>query len=328
MPDPGPGAGEPDVTIVIVSYNTRGLLARCVETAFAASPGISREVRVIDNASVDGSAEAVAREWPAVLLTVNRENRGYAPACNQGLSAARGRYVLALNPDALLQGDALGTLVRALAGRPAAAAAGPRLLNQDGSTQWVCARREPRFLRSLMEHTQLPGWFPALRPALEGAYGAERYGVAGEVEVLSGACLLFRRSALERVGLLDERLVLNYDDVEWSVRARRHGLRLHYEPAAEVVHLGGASRLFDAESSSVRSLDSVGAFWDLAYAPPVAAVLKLGLLASILLSLLKNLVLTPFVPGRRGRVAHLLRLVQRVATLLVRPAGRREAHAW
>jgi hypothetical protein len=283
---------------------------------------------VIDNASADGSAERVAERWPEVLLTVNRENRGYAAACNQGLRAARGRHVLALNSDALLRGDALAVLVRHLESRPGAAAVGPRLLNPDGTMQWVCARRPPRFLPSLVAHTQLPARLPAVLPWTLGVYPSSRYERAGEVGVLSGACLLFRREALERVGLLDERLVLNYDDVEWSLRARARGFELHYQPSAEVTHLGGMSRAFDPEWASLLSLRSTGVFWDLAFSAPAAAILKLALLVSLGLSLLKNALLAPFASPRRARAVHLLRLMRHCLSMLVWPAtGRKGAQS-
>lgn len=318
------GPGVPDVTIVIVSYNTRDVLERCLDAALASAAGISREVRVNDNASTDGSAEQVARRWPGVLLTVNRENRGYAPASNQDLRAARGRYVLALNSDALLEGDALGALVSHLEAHPEAAAVGPRLLNAHGPTQWICARHAPRFLRSLLRHTQLPALVPAPLPVVAGCYPRSCYERAAEVDVLSGACMLIRRETLERAGLLDERLLLSYDDVEWSMRTRRRGLRLHYQPEAEVTHLAQASRAFDVESSSLLTLGSTGAFWDMTYAPPAAAVLKLVLLASLGFSLLKNALLAPIRPGRRARARHLLLLVRHCLTMLVQPGAARE----
>ena len=327
MADAGGGAGAPEVTIVIVSYNTRELLERCLEAAFASAPGVTREVRVIDNASSDGSAERVAERWPDVLLTVNPENRGYAPACNQGLRSARGRFVLALNSDAFLRGDALGVLARHLEAHAEAGAVGPRLLNADGSTQWVCARRGPRFLPSLLVHTHLPARFPALQPFVLRTYPPARYASAGEVEVLSGACMLLRREALDRAGLLDERLVLNYDDVEWSLRARALGLRLHYQPEAEVVHLGGMSRDFDAQSSSLTNLVSIGTFWDITFPPSTAAVLKLALLASMGLSLSKNVLLGPFSAARRARAGHLVQMVRQGLVMLLRPAAARKGGA-
>ncbi len=320
MADP---STTPLVTIVVVSYNTAGLLERCLAAALAGSPGVSRELRVIDNASSDGSARLVAGRWPDVQVTVNPENRGYAPACNQGLSAARGRYVLALNSDAMLGGDALGALVRRLESRPDAAAAGPRLVQADGSTQWVCARRTPRLMPSLLGHSPLPARMPVLLPYVWGTYPPRWYDQPGEPDVLSGACMLIRREALARVGLLDERLVLNYDDVEWSLRARSHGFALLYEPAAEVVHLGGMSRRFDVETNSLLMLRSTGAFWDLVFSRPASAVLKLALGASIGLSLLKNALLAPFARPRRARAAHLVRLLGQCGAMLARPLSGR-----
>ncbi len=312
-------AAAPDVSIVIVSWNTRDLLERCLASAFAASPGLTREVIVVDNASSDGSADHVAGRWPEVALVRNRENRGYAPACNPGRRAARGRHVLALNSDAFLAPDSLDVLVRHLDEHPEVAAAGPRLAGEDGSTQRTCARRAPRLLPSLFAHTMLLAYFPGLRPWMYGFYPAAWYERPGEPEVLSGACLLFRRAALERVGLLDDRLVLNYDDVEWSLRARRHGLRLAYVPAAAVTHLGGASRVLDLDSASVATLDSNCTFWELAFPSPAVALLEWNLILSLSLTLLKNSALAPFVRWRRDRVARTRALIGRVASRLLSP---------
>jgi hypothetical protein len=171
----------------------------------------------------------------------------------------------------------------------------------------------------LFAHTQLPAYVPGVRRWVDDTYPRERYAAAGAVEVLSGACLLFRREALERAGYLDDRLVLNYDDVEWSLRAGRAGMRLDYVPAAEVTHLGGQSRAFDAESSSVASVASICAFWDVAFAGPAAAVLKLNLLLSVALTLSKNAVMAPFVPWRRAKLATVRALLACIAGSVARP---------
>lgn len=322
-------AAGPRVTLVIVSYNTRGLLERCLGSVFDHAGSMAIEVHVIDNASLDGSADAVASRWPSVKLTRNLENRGYAPACNQGLREARTPYVLALNSDALLHEGSLQALVAHLEALPAAGAVGPRLLNADGSTQWVCARRAPRLTTSLLLHSQITDRLPGLLGFALGTYDPSWYERAGDVEVLSGACILFRRRALDDVGVLEDRLVLNYDDVEWCMRARRRGVGLRYEPAAEVTHLGGASRAFDPESNSAANIRSFGVFWDLAFSRPAAAALKLSLLFRIGLSLLKNLVLAPFVSMRRSRAAHLVRLLGQCASTLLHPSvSFREGEAW
>jgi GT2 family glycosyltransferase len=310
---------RPDVTIVVVSWNTRELLDRCLTAAYASAPGLTREIIVIENASSDGSAEWVGSHFPRVMMVRNATNRGYAPACNQGLRVARGRFVMALNSDAFLAGDALGALVRHLEANSGTAAAGPKLLNADGSTQWVCARRAPGFFDTLFLLTQLPAYVPALRPWIQGLYPQARYASTGTVDVLSGACMVFRREAFERVGFLDDRLVLNYDDVEWSLRAGRKGMRLDYVATAEVIHLGGQSRAIDAESSTVVNLGSVCTFWDLVFSRPSATLLKLGLILSLSLTLVKNVVLAPFVAWRRARVAHAWELIASMTLRLMRP---------
>jgi GT2 family glycosyltransferase len=306
-----------DVSIVIVSWNARELIDRCLEPAFSSGPALSREITVIDNASSDGAAEWIRTRWPQVNLNRNVSNLGYAPACNQGLREARGRYVLALNTDAFLEGDALGCLVAYLDAHPDVAACAPRLRNADGTTQWVCARRGPRFLPMLVMHTQLASYVGAIGRWASGLYPPGYYEHTQEAEVLSGACLLFRREALERFGILDDRLILNYDDVEWSMRARREGARLAYVSEAECIHLGGASRVFDAESETMTSMISTFAFWDLTFGPFSAAGLKLSVMAGVGLSLLKNLVLAPFRPARRIRLRHLLALERRAMGQIV-----------
>jgi GT2 family glycosyltransferase len=305
-----PRAGTPDLSVVIVSWNTRELLDRCLASVFAASGSLSCEVCVVDNASIDGSAAMVAERWPQVTLIRNAENRGYAPACNQGLRGARGRFVLALNTDAFPIGSAVETLARRLESDPGLGAVGPRLLNPDGSTQRVCARRSPGFLSSLVSHTVLPSYVPALARWSSLAYPPDRYERPGDADVLSGACLMFRREALERAGYLDDALVLNYDDVEWCLRARRAGYRLGYEPAAEVTHLGGQSRAFDSDTTTPLGIASIFAFWDLAFSAPQAALLKLAVMASLAMSLTKNLVLASVVSGRHPRLALLVRLMR------------------
>lgn len=316
---------RPDLSIVVVSWNTRELLERCLTEAFASSPEVSREVIVVDNASGDGSAEMVAERWPQVQLVRNPDNRGYAPACNQGLRAARGRFVMALNSDAFLIGDALGTLVRELERDPMLGAAGPKLLNADGSTQWVCARRAPNFASALCVHTLLPAYLPRFRRWYFDLYPAERYERRGPVAVLSGACFVFRRESLERIGFLDEHLVLNYDDVEWSVRARRAGLQLGYVPEARVTHLGGVSRAFDVEATSAVGFDSVLAFWDLAFGGAAAFALKIVLACSMSLTFFKNAVLSPFKPWRRNKAGYVGRMILRVLQSAVQPVRRAPA---
>jgi GT2 family glycosyltransferase len=311
----------PAISIVVVSFNTRALLERCLESVERDSPGLAREVIVVDNGSGDGSPDRVAARWPETRLVRNPANVGYAPACNQGLRAARGRQVMALNSDAFLDGGTLERCVRWLDAHPDVAALGPRLLNQDGSVQWGCARRDPTFVGVLLTHTPLPGRFPQLLPLVRRYYSPDSYQGTHDVEVLSGACIVFRREALERYGALDDRLVLNYDDVEWSLRARRLGARIVYFHDASVVHLGGQSRHFLPETTNLAQVRSAFAFADLRYGPVGALPLKAVVLGEVVLSLAKNLVLSPFSAARRTKAAMLGDVLRSGVALMARAAG-------
>ena len=310
-------AGPPEVSVVIVSFNTRALLERCLASVDEGAEGVACERIVVDNASSDDSVAWLRARRPDVRLIVNPANRGYAPACNQGLRAARAARVLALNSDAFLAPGALAALLEHLRDHPEAAAVGPRILNADGTMQWTCARRTPGIGPQWLGCTLLPAYVPSLRPFVMRFYPAAWYEGEHEAEVLSGACTLFRRDAFERCGWLDERLILNYDDVEWCMRARRSGAVLRYLPRAEVTHLGGGSRLIDPGSSRIADVTSTFIFWEISFPPPVALLFKLTLISSLALSLGYSLLLSPFGAPRRRSAAQRLELlihgVRRVA---------------
>lgn len=306
-----------DISVVIVSYNTKDLLRDSVESVLLNSQALTKEIIVVDNASADGSAQMVHSRWPDIVLITNTENTGYAPACNQGLRAATGRYVMALNSDAFLVGDALDQLVRFMDANAGASAVGPKTLNRDRSVQYECARRHPTFLSLLVEYLNLSKHFGFLyvysRRYLEiGCYETER-----DVEVLSGACLLFRPSALSRVGLLDERLVMNYDDVEWCSRARKLGHRMVFLPSAEVVHYGCQSRQLDPESTRPANITSIFSYIDITFSRLPALLLKAAVLSNLALSVVKNGLLSPVCKARRPRLASQRKLLSASIGLLI-----------
>jgi GT2 family glycosyltransferase len=302
-------AVPPRVSIVIVSWNTRDLLERCLRAVDEQGPQPALEVIVVDNASTDGTDRLVREQWPSVTLIRNSENLGYAPACNQGLRAARGTYVLALNSDAFLDPGALAALAAELDAHGQAAAAGPRLLNGDRSLQASCARREPNLLSVMLEYSGLVGVLPGLRGQAMRVYPAAWYESTQEVEVLCGACVLYRRQALEAIGLLDERLTLNCDDIEWSMRARRMGYRLRYRPDATAVHVGGQSKLLDPAATTRGAIRGTFVFWRSAFGTVGGLVLGLAYALAIGVSLLRNLLLAPFDGSRRARARERIALL-------------------
>jgi N-acetylglucosaminyl-diphospho-decaprenol L-rhamnosyltransferase len=228
------------VSAVVVNWNVRDYLRRCLRSLPTASEQTALEVWVVDNGSSDGSAAMVRREFPAVHLLVNGHNPGFAAANNQAIRAGGGRYVLLLNPDAELEAGALAALCAYLDEHPTVAVVGPQLRNSDGSVQ-SSRRRAPRLATGFVESTQVQQCLP--RSWLTDHYYVNDRSDDDEQDVgwLMGACLLVRRSAIDAVGLLDEGFYMYSEEVEWCLRFRRAGWRIVYLPAARVVHHSGRS---------------------------------------------------------------------------------------
>ncbi len=240
---------KPDLSIIIVNWNTRELLAKCLRSLYPVpngeeqrvgpltlQDGSSYEVFVVDNASSDGSDEMVRHRFPQVHLIQNRENVGFARANNQAIPLSQGRYVLLLNSDTEVQAGALETLVAFMDARPQAGAAGPRLLNTDGSLQPSChpmltPGRE--FWRLLFLERISP----------RATYPMHRWNDQSprQVEVIKGACLLLRRTALNQVGLLDESYFMYTEEVDLCYRLALAGWECWWIPQAAVIHHGEAS---------------------------------------------------------------------------------------
>lgn len=291
-----------EISIIIVSYNTRDLLDKCLTTVAGDSPHLSREVIVIDNASADGTVEMLKEKWPHVRLIENKENVGYAPACNQGLCIAMGRYFLALNSDAFPRDDALEKMVEFMDENEDVAAISPILLNEDGTIQLSCARKDQTFFSLLVYYGRIEFFLRALSDYARRLMPIECYHRVTNVECLSGACLLFRQSALKSVGLLNDSLIINYDDVEWCRRARLLGHRLVLFPGAEMTHLGGHSRQFDPDREKPTNLISTFRYFDIRFMRPCALLLKLVMSLTFAMSIAKNIVLLPFAPNRKKRL--------------------------
>ncbi len=228
-----------ELSIVIPSWNTTDLLRACLASVVAADKP-ETEIIVVDNGSADGSPDMVEREFPEVLLVKNDENRGFAGGCNQGMELARGDYVLLLNSDTELRGSVLPRLVDFLREHPDYAAAAPKLVNPDGSTQRAC-KRFPSLATALFFGTPLERWWPE-SPELRRYFMLD-WDHEGErdLEQPPAACLLLSRRTLDRVGVFDEDLWLFYNDVDLSRRIARTGLKTRYLSDVEVLHHEGAS---------------------------------------------------------------------------------------
>jgi GT2 family glycosyltransferase len=247
------------VAAVIVNYNAGDALTAAVQS-LVADEAVDWDVVVVDNASIDGSVDAVSLTFPSVRVIRNAANVGFGRGVNQGVAATTAPLVLLLNPDCVLRISATETLAAALDVAPDCAIVGPRILDLDGREQGS-ARGDPDMFTGLFGRTSM------LRRLLPGSALARRNVVSealpsGEasrtVDWLSGACMLVRRSAFEAVGGFDERYFLYWEDADLCRRLRKARHQIRYVPAAEAVHQVG-------RSSDTAKAASIRAFHESAY---------------------------------------------------------------
>jgi GT2 family glycosyltransferase/lipopolysaccharide/colanic/teichoic acid biosynthesis glycosyltransferase len=232
---PPPAAGPARLAIVIVGYNTRTLIRRCLESLRAFPPRHAVEVLVVDNASRDGSVEMLRAEFPWVRVLANAHNLGYSAAVNQGFEHTSTEYVLVLNPDIVVREHALDQLLDFMDAHPDAGIGAAKLLNTDGTLQHSC-RGFYTPMTLLMRRTPLGKLFPNHRVVRRHLMLDYDHATPRVVDWVIGACMLVRRSAAEAVGGMDERFFLYFEDVDWCFRMGRQGWKVWYVPQSEMVH--------------------------------------------------------------------------------------------
>lgn len=231
-----------DCSIIIVNYNTQELLLACLESVFRTTQSrYQSEVIVVDNASADGSAEAVRHLYPQVTLLAQEKNLGFARANNQGIDLAKGRYILLLNPDTILQPDTLATMLDFMEQNSDIGASGCKVLLPDGSLDKACKRSIPTPLNAFYHYLGLPKIFPTNRKF--GAYNLTFLpeDEVSEVGALVGAFMLVRRDVVNGVGALSEDYFMYGEDIDWCYRIKEAGWKIVYYPKAEIVHYKRAS---------------------------------------------------------------------------------------
>ena len=229
-----------DASVVIVSYNTRERLRACLESLYADIGGHSIGVIVVDNASWDGSADMVAKDFPQVQLQRSDTNLGFAAGNNVGFALARGRYVILLNPDALIEAGAIEAAITRMDLATDVGLAGGRLIDQHGVDQ-PSARQFPSLLNEFLTLSGLAARFPKSR--LFGRFDRTWAdpSQAAEVDWVPGAFTIIRHDALKAIGPFDERFFLYYEEVDLCRRFRAAGWRIRYWPEIVVRHWGGES---------------------------------------------------------------------------------------
>lgn len=243
-----------DLSICIVSYNTKDLLKQCLESIYKEIKGTSFEIFVVDNASIDGTVNMIKNNFPDVKLTANKKNLGFAAANNQVMKDSKGRYALLLNPDTVVLNSSLDKLVQFMDSHPEAGVVGPQILNpdrtfqfsyDDGISLWL-------FFRGFVINNFL-SLFSLLAPVRKiknyftNSQDIKHLQKIKEVGRVRGCCLLIRKEAINQVGLMDEQFFMYCEEVDWEYRIKNAGWKIYFYPFAEVVHHWGASTKQDKE---------------------------------------------------------------------------------
>jgi N-acetylglucosaminyl-diphospho-decaprenol L-rhamnosyltransferase len=242
-----------DLAIVVLNFNTRDYLRRCLTSIYASRGDFAFEVCMVDNASSDGSADMVRAEFPQVQVIQSQVNGGFPYGNNLGLRAygfgqetaqaaeSQPRYVLLLNPDTDLPPDALALMLDFMDNHPQAGAAGPKLVLEDGSLDLACRRSFPTPQISFYRMVGLSKLFPH-HPIWS------RYNLTyldpdqvAEIDSVEGAFMLVRREAIRQVGLLDEAFFMYGEDLDWAYRITQAGWKVYYNPAVTVLHVKRAA---------------------------------------------------------------------------------------
>lgn len=247
------------LSIIIVSYNAREDLERCLRSLAAAPPAVAHDITVVDNASTDGSAAEIREAWPRVNLIELRDNAGFSGGNNAGIRATAGELVLLLNSDTVVPPGAIDGLIARLRAHPEAAVAGPRLVDGRGRLEISFGRMISPLaeVRQKLQGRLYDRRFGPVERRVASMAAAERY-----VDWVSGACLLVYRADAEAVGLLDERFFLYTEDVDFCASIRARGRRILFTPEAQITHLRGRSRATAPQTTQAAYRRSHLAFYE------------------------------------------------------------------
>jgi GT2 family glycosyltransferase len=228
------------LSIIIVNWNSKDYLQRCVASIVTQPTRVPFEIVVVDSGSFDGCDAMLRQFFPHVRFIQSRDNIGFAAANNLGVEAAFGETLLFLNPDTEVGEGVIDHLYEILSASPDVGILGPRLLNTDGSLQTSCVQVMPTILNQLFDFDILQRRFPNW-PLWRTAAALEGQESPVEVEALSGACMIARREAFVRIGGFCTDYFMYAEDIDLCWKARRAGYRNFYDPGANVVHHGGGS---------------------------------------------------------------------------------------
>ena len=245
----------PDVSVIIVNYNVRDFLQQSLVSLQKALKGIRSEIFVVDNASDDGSAEMVRKRFPRIRLIANTVNLGFAKANNLALKKARGKFLLLINPDTIVQEDTIRVMVEFLKTHPDVGLAGCKIMNPDGSFQPACRRGFPTPWVAFTRISGLSKLFPKTK--IFGKYNLTYLNTEETypVDAVSGSFMMLRHEMFVQVGGLDESYFMYGEDLDWCYRIRQAGWRIFYVHSTQIIHYKG-------ESTRRSSIDEIHTFYE------------------------------------------------------------------
>lgn len=229
-----------DVSVIIVNYRTPSITRKAIQSVLEHEGGLNIEIIVVDNDSGDGSVNALRIEFPDITVVDTGHNGGYAWGNNVGLCLAQGRYLLVLNPDAVLQKHTLTDAVGYMESHPEIGILGAKVLQEEGHEQ-ITVFRYPTlsglFWRSLVPNRIIrkSAWFGDQR------YASRGYADIMDVDVVAGCFMLMPRSVFQEVGFMDDRFFMYSEETEWCWRVQQAGYKVRYNPSVKISHVGAAS---------------------------------------------------------------------------------------
>jgi hypothetical protein len=265
------------LSIIIVSYNTRDELEKCITSIYENTHDISFEIIVSDNNSGDGSADMIDTKFPQVKLLRNNGNLGFARATNKAIAISHGRYILLLNSDTIVLPRSLNNMVKFLSDHPDAGAVGAKMLYPDHTLQRT-ARSFPTPMASFFGRKSF------LTKILPGNKFSKRYMMTDkeesnkpyEVDWVSGGAMMIKNETVEHVGVLDERFFIYWEDADWCFRIKKNGWKVFCIPSAPIIHYEGRSSKNDRLRLIIHFHKSVYMFYRKHYIKSHYSIMNIG----------------------------------------------------
>jgi O-antigen biosynthesis protein len=230
-----------DLSVIIVNYNVKYFLEQCLHSVYKSIQHLGAEVMVVDNNSVDGSCQMIHEKFPGVTLIENKVNLGFSKANNQAIRMARGKYILLLNPDTVVQEDTFSSCIQFMESHPEAGCLGVKMIDGKGNFLPESKRGLPTPAVAFYKIFGLSALFPSSQRFGRYHLGFLEKDKIHEVDVIAGAYMFLRKSVLDKVGLLDEDFFMYGEDIDISYRITQAGYKNYYYPLTTIIHYKGES---------------------------------------------------------------------------------------